>query len=168
MKEEDFSDEDVAKTFHALGLGQFAGMMHDENRQWHLRLSGGQQKRLLVARGLLQKPDIWLMDEIDAGLDREWKQRVHQLMEDRLSGTTVVSILHENPPLRGDGSEFFDSVLRVENGMAELFPVPGHESNVHNIHEGQIIQAGNDICAVAVDESSPECPAKGQEITPLV
>ncbi len=66
----------------------------DEN--WALRLSGGEQQRLAIARALLVKPDWLFLDEATASLDPETEGRMYAVLKRRLPATTIVSIAH-NP-----------------------------------------------------------------------
>lgn len=119
-----FEDEIVAEALHKVGLGKFAGKINEPDQKWHLTLSGGQQKKLLMTRILLHQPEILFLDEINAGLDAESDQTLHQLLADELPDSIVISILHGHPPLDGSGNEYFDNILRVENGKAILEPTP--------------------------------------------
>lgn len=58
-------------------------------------LSGGMRRRLLVARGLVHNPKLFLLDEPTVGLDPQIRAEVWDLIEDlRSSGTTVLMSTH--------------------------------------------------------------------------
>ena len=80
-------DADLAHLVHRLD---------DENENWALRLSGGEQQRLAIARALVVKPDWLFLDEATASLDPETEGRMYAVLKRRLPGTTIVSIAH-NP-----------------------------------------------------------------------
>jgi ABC-type Mn2+/Zn2+ transport system ATPase subunit len=73
----------------AVGLGELASRPVTE-------LSGGQAQRVLLARALIQQPDVMIMDEPFAGLDLSTVDAVvgllARLVED---GTSVCCALHE-------------------------------------------------------------------------
>jgi len=56
-------------------------------------LSGGQAQRLAIARGLLLKRDIYLLDEATTGLDH--KNRAALIDHFRKSGVTILSVSHD-------------------------------------------------------------------------
>lgn len=58
-------------------------------------LSGGMRRRLLIARGLLHRPELVLMDEPTVGLDPQVRQELWQAIGVvRASGATVVLTTH--------------------------------------------------------------------------
>ena len=65
-------------------------------------LSGGQQRRVLIARALVAEPDVLVMDEPTAGVDHA-SQGVLAGVLHRLatSGTTMLVVTHELEALRG-------------------------------------------------------------------
>lgn len=65
-------------------------------------LSGGQQRRVLIARALASNPDVLLMDEPTAGVDAA-NQHVLSTVLARLAdrGTTMVIVTHELAALAG-------------------------------------------------------------------
>lgn len=78
---------------------QLMGMM----RMTHLahrplgQLSGGERQKVLLARALIQQPDILLMDEPTANLDITTQKEVLRFVGDihELSGVTVLFVTHD-------------------------------------------------------------------------
>ncbi|WP_018155095.1 metal ABC transporter ATP-binding protein [Demetria terragena] len=85
-------DEDRRLVREALDLVGLA----DRAREDVSTLSGGQQRRVLIARALAAQPEILLMDEPTAGVD-EASQHVLADVLRRLAerGTTMVIVTHE-------------------------------------------------------------------------
>ncbi|WP_116451410.1 metal ABC transporter ATP-binding protein [Blastococcus litoris] len=63
-------------------------------------LSGGQQRRVLVARALAAQPELLIMDEPTAGVDAPSQHALAEVLA-RVSaaGTTLVVVTHESGPL---------------------------------------------------------------------
>jgi lipooligosaccharide transport system ATP-binding protein len=58
-------------------------------------LSGGMRRRLLIARGLVHRPRLVLLDEPTVGLDPQVRQELWQLIDNlRAEGTTVLMSTH--------------------------------------------------------------------------
>jgi phosphate transport system ATP-binding protein len=66
----------------------------DRLQESALALSGGQQKRLCIARALAIEPDILLMDEPASALDPIATQRIEELIYDLKSRYTIVIVTH--------------------------------------------------------------------------
>jgi len=59
-------------------------------------LSGGQQQRVLIARALVRRPDLLLLDEPVAGVDLPSQQSFAIALADlAATGTTILVVLHE-------------------------------------------------------------------------
>lgn len=86
------SSDEVVDAFEKVGLGHLAEKI-DEDGNWDQTLSGGEKQRLAVARILLHKPDIVVLDEATAALDPESQDALMQLITS-LDQVTVVSVGH--------------------------------------------------------------------------
>jgi zinc transport system ATP-binding protein len=60
-------------------------------------LSGGQQQRALLARALVNNPELLILDEPTAALDPETRERFYHMIADinRSRGVTVLLITHD-------------------------------------------------------------------------
>jgi len=88
-----FDDAAVGEVLRAVGLSHLAQeLARSEN--WAQVLSGGEQQRLAFARALLNKPDWLFLDEATASLPEDAQAALYGLLQERLPGTTVVSIGH--------------------------------------------------------------------------
>jgi alpha-D-ribose 1-methylphosphonate 5-triphosphate synthase subunit PhnL len=73
--------------------------LHLPEHLWHLppaTFSGGEQQRVNIARGLIAKKPVLLLDEPTASLDAVNAGRVADLIDEaRRSGTAIVGIFHD-------------------------------------------------------------------------
>jgi len=59
-----------------------------------VRLSGGQRQRIALARALLRKPVLLILDEATSSLDSESEQLIQQSIEQIAEGTTILIVAH--------------------------------------------------------------------------
>jgi lipooligosaccharide transport system ATP-binding protein len=84
--------EDVGMAVdRALDLARLRGRRHDAVD----KLSGGMRRRLLLARGLVHRPPLLLLDEPTVGLDPQIRTELWSLIDSlRSGGTTILMSTH--------------------------------------------------------------------------
>ncbi|WP_159738434.1 heme ABC transporter ATP-binding protein/permease CydC [Vibrio atypicus] len=110
----------LEKLLEDTGLDTWLG---DGGRQ----LSGGEKRRIGIARALLHNAPILLLDEPTEGLDKQTEQQIMQLFEEHFEGKTVLFITHRLVNL-----DKMDSICLIEQG----------EIVEHGSHQALISQRG--------------------------
>lgn len=84
-------------------------------------LSGGQQRRVLIARALASRPEVLIMDEPTAGVDAA-NQDVLATVLQRLAtmGVTMIVVTHELAALRG----IVDRIVEMDAGHVSFDGTP--------------------------------------------
>lgn len=82
--------EAVDEWIEKLGLGERSGQVFGS-------LSGGEQQKGLIARAMVQGPEMLLLDEPCSNLDFKWKYQITEIIERLYSevGMTVLIVSHE-------------------------------------------------------------------------
>lgn len=84
------------------------------------QVSGGQKQRIAIARALIQKPQILVLDDATSSLDTESEHRVYSALRKELQSCTVLLISH-----RLSGVENADHILFLREG--ELVEEGNHQ-----------------------------------------
>ena len=106
-------EERARKLLTDVGLGALMDAKPNE-------LSGGELRRMAIARAMLVKPDILLADEPTAGLDNENIIGALSLLRNAAdNGASVLLVTHES-----EAAEFADEVYVMENGKLCLNTTP--------------------------------------------
>lgn len=101
--------ESVAKIMQRLDIAHLA-------RQRLRELSGGQRQRTLIAQALVQDADIYILDEPTVALDTHSRQRVHELLAERVAAGAAVVIASHDPT----EAALAERTIRLEGAMANL------------------------------------------------
>ena len=102
-----YSNEDktaVAKALETMELSDLA------QRPYHA-LSGGQRRRVLVARALSAAPEMLVLDEPTSNMDAESEKRLFKALGSLKGNTTILIVTHDT----GFVSSLTDRVLCVGN-----------------------------------------------------
>jgi cell division transport system ATP-binding protein len=87
--------------------------MQNKGYKFPHELSGGEQQRIVIARALLNSPEIILADEPTGNLDPETGSKIVQLLQDiSLTGTSVIMTTHNYNLVQN----FPGKVKKCENG----------------------------------------------------
>lgn len=76
------------------------------------RLSGGERQRLTIARVLLARPHVVILDEATAHLDASSEAAVQAALSEALSGRTAIVIAHRLSTIRNA-----DTILVIDDGQ---------------------------------------------------
>lgn len=113
MAKPEASDDELAQVLTKVGLAKLLNdtgldtWLGDGGRQ----LSGGEKRRVGIARALLHNAPILLLDEPTEGLDKQTEQQIMQLFEQHFVGKTVIFITHRLVDL-----DKMDSICLIEQG----------------------------------------------------
>lgn len=118
----DAEETELWKALRAADLDRFVAELPDGLDSWvgetGVNLSGGQGRRLALARALLKPAAILLLDEPTQGLDEEAERAFFATLQTAAQGRTVLLITHA-----GNLEGSFDRILRLEQGrLHEVAP----------------------------------------------
>ena len=115
MAAPDATDDELWQALERARLGDVIGQMPDGLDtvvgERGYRLSGGQRQRLTIARLLLGRSRVVVLDEATASLDSASEAAVQQALAEALAGRTSIVIAHRLSTVRAA-----DTILVVEDG----------------------------------------------------
>lgn len=99
-----------------------------------LTVSGGQKQRITIARALINKPQLMILDDITAALDAKNEENLWQDLKERFSDITCVVISHRLSTLRYiDSILFIDVAGKCHKGTHDelVFELPEYHAFIH-------------------------------------
>jgi putative ATP-binding cassette transporter len=114
----DVSDQRLVAALERVGLGQLAPRLSEVAR-WDQVLANGERQRLAIARLLVHKPDIVILDDALSALEETVQAMLLTRLRNDLPGATVIS-LGRLPPPSGQHDRHF--VLARNGAGASLLP----------------------------------------------
>jgi ABC-type multidrug transport system fused ATPase/permease subunit len=131
------SDDELWQVLRQARLSELVGSLPDGLDtvvgERGYRLSGGERQRLTIARLLLARPRVVILDEATAHLDSQSEAAVQEALAEALTGRTAVVIAHRLSTVRAA-----DLILVIENGRvlergthAELLAAEGRYAELY-------------------------------------
>ena len=112
------SDDDVRQALETAGAWDFInampeGLMSIAGQQG-AKLSGGQRQRIAIARALVLKPRLLILDEVTSALDTKVESEICENIRNLSHDITIFAITHRPALL-----EIADKVYAITDGMVE-------------------------------------------------
>jgi len=115
MARADATETDLREALAAAQLLPFVDSLPDGLDTWvgeaGKMLSGGQVRRLAVARAFVHDAPIWVLDEPTEGLDRVTERQLMQAILERTTGKTMLLITHRMIDI-----DQMDASILIDNG----------------------------------------------------
>ena len=105
-------------------------------------VSGGQKQRLCIARALLKKPKVLILDDSTSGVDTATDAKIRRAFAEKIPGTTKIIIAQRVSSVEGA-----DRILVLDNGRVNAFDT--HENLLktnaiyQEIYESQVKGGGD-------------------------
>jgi ATP-binding cassette subfamily C protein len=110
------SAADVQEALRAAGASEFVNNMPQAMQSMvgerGGKLSGGQRQRIAIARALVHKPKLLILDEATTGLDPESEASVCKTLQQLRGELTILAISHQTALI-----EIADETYRIEDGQ---------------------------------------------------
>ena len=105
-------------------------------------VSGGQKQRLCIARALLKKPKVLILDDSTSAVDTATDAKIRAAFAKEIPGTTKIIIAQ-----RLSSVESADRILVLDDGRIDAFDTPehllAHNAIYQEIHQSQMEGGGD-------------------------
>lgn len=122
-------ESDVIEALRAAGAWDFVRQMEDGIHtiagEHGTRLSGGQRQRIAIARALVHKPRLLVLDEVTTALDPATERSICETLSALAGQVTVVAISHQTAM-----RDVADAIVRLEHGRVTVRRSPRHAAAV--------------------------------------
>jgi ABC-type multidrug transport system fused ATPase/permease subunit len=131
------SDREVQNVLHLADLDNFASSLprgiHQRIGPAGCQLSGGQRQRLAIARALLQRPQILILDEATSCLDPASEAVILHNVLNHLSASTLIVVSHRASTVAAFSRILVVSAGRIVEDSAGAFKDVGRKNRIEPI-----------------------------------
>jgi ATP-binding cassette subfamily C protein len=118
----DISDDEVNAVLEQVGAAEFLRAtkrdLDSSVGEQGAKLSGGQRQRIALARALVTKPKVLILDEVTSALDPETERQIVDNIASLRSQYTIIVITH-----RAAWTEIADKLYAVAKGRSKEIPL---------------------------------------------
>ncbi len=103
-----------------------------------ITLSGGQKQRIAVARAILGKPQVLILDDSTSSVDPETELEMFRMIKSSLRGMTVINVTHRHSAMK-----YADRVFKLDHGSITL------------LHDESGMQDASGVSRIPGEEGDP-------------
>jgi len=139
----------------------------DRRHQASRNLSGGMRRRLMIARALINKPKLLILDEPTAGVDVELRHTMWKYLDKiNKEGTTILLTTHyleEVEQLCRQAAIIKDGVIIANDRVKNLIKLVNKETYTVHVDKVRALEKLQNYNSVAVDEHTFEVDLNKEE-----
>ena len=128
------TDEQMVEACKLAQADEFIQLFPDKYDTWieqgGANVSGGQKQRLCIARALLKKPKILILDDSTSAVDTATDAKIRKSFADKIPGTTVFIVAQ-----RISSVESADHVLVLDGGKVSGYGTPAEMLATNKIYQ---------------------------------
>ena len=138
---DDVSDEQIEQAARLANLhDDVMGFTDEYQRQvgeHGSHLSGGQQQRLIIARALVENPDVLILDEPTSALDVRSESLIRQTLDSLRHRMTIIIVAHRLSTL-----DICDRLMVIQDGKLKAFDTPENLEKDNEFYREALVLSG--------------------------
>ena len=136
MSDDDIHEAAKLANLHDEVLAMAGGYDREVGEQGS-HLSGGQQQRLIIARALVENPDVLILDEPTSSLDVRSESLIRATLDHLRERMTVIVIAHRLSTL-----DICDRLMVIQDGELKAFDTPENLEKDNAFYREALVLSG--------------------------
>ena len=122
-------DKEIIKALNEIGFDSISKLSNKEEKKTNIldrmieqngtNLSVGEKQLVCIARAILRKTKIVVMDEATANIDIKTEEKIQNALHSKLNNSTIITIAHRIKTIIN-----YDKILVLESGRIVEFDSP--------------------------------------------